>query len=243
MRGFVDAVTFLTRVPAGAEVRDEDRIADAVPWFPVVGAVVGAVVAAVYAGLIFALPPFAAAAVAVGCGVLLTGAFPEDGLADVADAFGGGRDREDVLRILKDPRLGTFGVLAVVLSVLIRVASLAALTRRDALVALPAAHALSRAAAVGAMTGFRPVSEGLGASYARALSTRNAVVGLSLGALIAAFLVGFDALPAIAVAAIAAVLIGYLARRKIGGISGDVLGAVEQAAEIGLFLLFAALTS
>lgn len=240
MRALVDAVTFLTRVPAGAQVHDDDRITRAVPWFPVVGAGVGAIVAGVYCGLLFVLPPLVGAVIAVGCGAILTGAFHEDGLADVADAFGGGRDRDDRLRILKDPRLGTFGVLAIVFAALLRVGTVSTLTRVDALLAIPAAHALSRAASIAAMALFEPVDQGLGASYTRALTPRRAASGVAIGTVIAASLIRQWVVPAGVLAAFVLLVLGRLARKKIGGTNGDVLGAVQQLTEIGVLLTVAA---
>jgi len=237
LTGLVDAVGFLTRLPVGAEVHDSSRISRAVPWFPVVGALVGALVAGVYASLLYVLPPLVAAVIAVAAGMLVTGAFHEDGLADLADAFGGGRDRDDRLRILKDPRLGTFGVLAVVVSALVRVGSIAALGQNTGLLVIPSAHALGRAAAVGTMLAFDPVTEGLGASYVRAVRRRQAVIGIVAGVLIAAALMRAWAAIGIVIGTCAAAALGRLASRKIGGINGDVLGAVEQVTEIGVLVL------
>jgi adenosylcobinamide-GDP ribazoletransferase len=219
VRGFLGAVSFLTRVPVG------------------VGAGVGLAVGAVYAGGRELLPPLPAAAVAVVAGVCLTGAFHEDGLGDTADAFAGGWDRDSTVRILKDPRLGTFGVLAVAASLLLRVAAVAALAPGAALAALPAAHALSRAGAVATMTALPAAAEtGLGASYAQALSRRRALAGAAAGLAVALALLGATALWAAAAAAAAATLLGRLAVRRLGGVTGDVLGAVQQLGEILVLL-------
>ena len=240
MKGFLGAVSFLTRVPAGARVRGPEELAGSVPWFPVVGAGVGLAVAGTYAGARMVLPPLPAAAVAVVAGICLTGAFHEDGLGDTADAFAGGWDRDSTVRILKDPRLGTFGVLAVAASLLLRAAAVAALGPAAALAALPAAHALSRAAAVAVMAAFPAAGEtGLGASYVLALSRRRALLGVAAGLAAALVLLGAPALWAAAAAAAAAALLGRLATRRLGGVSGDVLGAVQQLGEV-LVLLAAA---
>ena len=227
------AVSFLTRVPTGTGTRRPEELASFVPWFPAVGAGVGLAVAAIYAVAGQLLPPLPAASLAVVAGICLTGAFHEDGLGDTADAFVGGGDREDTLRILEDPRLGTFGVVAVAASLLLRVAAVAALAPASALAALPAAHALSRATAVGVMAAVPPAAEtGLGAAYARALGGRQALLGVAAGMAIAVALLGAWALPAAALAGVAALWLGRLARRRIGGVSGDVLGAVQQSVEI-----------
>ena len=237
MRGLLGAVSFLTRVPTGTGERRVQELAGFVPWFPVVGAGVGLVVGAVYAGGRELLPPLPAATVAVVAGIGLTGAFHEDGLGDTADAFMGHHDRDGTLRILKDPRLGTFGVLAVAASLLLRVGAVAALAPGAALAALPTAHALSRAGAVATMTALPAAGDtGLGASYVLALSRRRALAGAAAGLAIAVALLGVTAVWAAAAAAVAAALLGRLAVRRIGGVTGDVLGAVQQLGEMLVLL-------
>jgi adenosylcobinamide-GDP ribazoletransferase len=236
VRDLLGAVSFLTRVPTGTGERPVAELARSVPWFPVVGAGVGLAVAGTYAGAWQLLPPLPAATVAVVAGICLTGAFHEDGLGDTADAFAGGWDRDSTVRILKDPRLGTFGVLAVAASLLLRVGAVAALAPAAALAALPAAHALSRAVAVAAMTALPAAGDGLGATYVLALSRRRALTGAAAGLAIAVVLGGVAALWAAAAAALAAFLLGRLAVRRIGGISGDVLGAIQQLGEILVLL-------
>jgi adenosylcobinamide-GDP ribazoletransferase len=241
VNGFLGAVSFLTRVPTGTGPRPAEELARFVPWFPVVGAGVGLAVAGVYAGALQLLPPLPAAAVAVVAGVCLTGAFHEDGLGDTADAFAGGWDRDSTLRILQDPRLGTFGVLAVAASLLLRVAAVAALAPAAALAALPAAHALSRAGAVAAMAALPTAAgTGLGATSTRSLSRRRALAGAAAGLAVALALLGPAAAWAAATTALAAYLLGRLARRRIGGVTGDVLGAIQQLGEVLVLLAAAA---
>jgi adenosylcobinamide-GDP ribazoletransferase len=241
VNGFLGAVSFLTRVPTGTGTRRPEELAGFVPWFPAVGAGVGLAVAAVYVGAGQLLPPLPAASLAVVAGICLTGAFHEDGLGDTADAFAGGHDRDSTVRILKDPRLGTFGVLAVAASLLLRVGAVAALAPAAAMAALPAAHALSRATAVAAMATFPAAAgTGLGATYVQALSRRRALLGAVAGLAVALALLGAVALWAAAAGAVAAWLLGRLARRRIGGVSGDVLGAIQQLAEILVLLVAAA---
>jgi adenosylcobinamide-GDP ribazoletransferase len=241
VKGLLGAVSFLTRVPVGTGRRRTEELAGFVPWFPVVGAGVGLVVGGVYAGGRELLAPLPAAAVAVVAGIGLTGAFHEDGLGDTADAFAGGTDRDSTVRILKDPRLGTFGVLAVAASLLLRVAAVATLAPTAALAALPAAHALSRAGAVATMTALPAAADSrLGASYALALSRRRALAGTAAGLAVALALVGLPALWAAAATAAAAAWLGRLAVRRLGGVTGDVLGAVQQLGEILVLLAAAA---
>jgi adenosylcobinamide-GDP ribazoletransferase len=240
VNGLLGAVGFLTRVPAGTGVGRPEELARAVPWFPVVGAGVGLAVAGVYAGAGELLPALPAATLAVVAGVGLTGAFHEDGLGDTADAFAGGHDRDRTVAILQDPRLGTFGVLAVAASLLLRVGAVAALGPAAALAALPAAHALSRSTAVAAMTAFPAAADSrLGAAYARALSRPRARLGAAAGLALALALLGVAAAWAAAAAGAVAWLLGRLAVRRVGGLSGDLLGAIQQLSEI-LVLLAAA---
>jgi adenosylcobinamide-GDP ribazoletransferase len=244
VRGLLGAVSLLTRVPTGTGARRPEELAGSVPWFPVVGAGVGLAVAAAYAGARQLLPALPAATVAVVAGICLTGAFHEDGLGDTADAFMGHHDRDSTVRILDDPRLGTFGVLAVAASLLLRVGAVAALAPAAALAALPAAHALSRAAAVATMTALPAAGQtGLGATYALALSRRRALAGTAAGLAVALALLGVAALWAAAAVALAAALLGRLAVRRIGGVTGDVLGAVQQLGETLVLLAAVAAVS
>jgi len=242
MRGLRAAASFLTRLPVGAVGDGSPDVGRTVAWFPVVGGLLGAGVASVYAASRLALPPIVAAALAIGCGVALTGAFHEDGLADTADGFGGGRSKEETLRIMRDPTHGTYGVLAVSLSLLLRVGALAALDGWTAVAILPAAHALARAACISLVAMVSPATgEGLGASYAASLGRREALSTVAVGLLIALVFLGGWILPAALIAGLATWIVGRLSVRKIGGITGDVLGAAEQATEVVVLLLGAAI--
>ncbi len=234
MSGFFDAMALLTRVPTRGGAHTER----AVPWLPVVGAFIGAIVGGIYAATRGAVGATAAAALAVGAGILITGALHEDGLADTADAFGAGVSRERTLEILKDPRHGTYGTVALVLSVLVRVAAVSALTGVAALAALPAAHAVSRASAAWMLGRWRAATpDGLGATYAAPVTSSQAGVAVAIGAIAAVGLLGPWGLGAIALAVVPAWGMGRLAASKIGGIVGDVLGAAQQLCEIGVLLL------
>ncbi len=228
--GVLAAIQLLTRVPV--RPRREPSLRTAVPWFPVVGAVIGAVVGGTAAALWHATTPLVAAAVAVVLGVLLTGAFHEDGLADVADAFAGGWTRDRRLEILKDPRHGSYGVAAMCSSIVVRVACLASLPGPATMFASAiAAHATGRTAAVAALGTGRAADPGLGADYTRATSRPGAAVGVAAGLAITAVATGWWVGPFAAVGVFAAVTVGWLAVRAIGGINGDTLGAIEQVAE------------
>jgi adenosylcobinamide-GDP ribazoletransferase len=208
--------------------------------FPVVGAVIGLAGGAVYAAAALRLAPIAAAALALSATTALTGALHEDGLADVADGFGGGIDRDAKLAIMRDSRLGTYGVTTLMLTLLLRAGALCSFSPWLGLGAMVATHALARAA-IPIVMYCLPAARSDGLGVAAGTPTRTtAAVAFLLGCLFAVVaLPTRAAVPAIAGAALGALAVSALAKRQIGGYTGDVLGAVEQAAE-SLALLFAA---
>ncbi len=243
LRGLLGALQFLTRLPIRLSTPVPHQ--HVLPWFPIAGAVIGLLVGGVAAATVDALGSTLAASLAVVAGLVVTGAFHEDGLADTADAFGGGWTTEQRLEILKDSRHGTYGVAALTSSILIRVAALAALTGPAAMLAAAvAANAIGRVAAIGALLVLpTAVDSGLGAGSAGAARPVPLIVGMTGGLAMAALAIGWLALPAAAAAALALVVVGALAVRKIGGTVGDVLGAIEQVAEGAVLVVVAALAS
>ncbi|MGH8913994.1 MAG: adenosylcobinamide-GDP ribazoletransferase, partial [Acidimicrobiia bacterium] len=236
------AITLLTRIPIGRAGWDRLDLSRSVKWIPVVGGFIGLVIAFAYAGLLSVLPGTVAAGLAVALGVLITGALHEDGLADTVDGFGGGSDREEKLRIMKDPVHGTYGALALVLSVVVRVAALASLGAGPALVLLPAAHALSRGGAIALMGALPPAAtEGLGAAHSDPGLRAQVMSGLLLSILIGVVALGWWLVPFAVLAGAGTVVIGALAGRQIAGFTGDVLGAAQQVGEILLMVLGASL--
>ena len=238
MSALRDAASFLTRVPLHRSDGGAPNMSAAVPWFGFVGLILGLIQGGIYVGLDALATPTVAAAVSAALLGLITGAFHHDGLADIADAFGGGWTPEQRLEILKDSRLGTYGVTALIFVIIIEIAALSALAGWLAVAATAAAHAVSRCVASFMMIVARPARDsGLGVDYLSGLS-RPAVIGASVlvavGA-VAAF--GVVALPLLVGAYGAGALVVRLAISKIGGISGDVLGAVQQIAKIMTLVL------
>lgn len=235
------ALMLLTRLPAG-------RIAvvpamGAAAWaFPLVGFVVGAVSAAVLlAALALGVAPTMAAGLALLAGVLATGGLHEDGLADVADGFGGGRDRARKLEIMRDSRIGSYGALALVLSLGLRWQGLTILAAHSgeaaamALVALGAASRAGMALALAVMPAAR--DDGLGKAAAGVDALRaGCALAIGMGALLA-----IGAPVAILAMAVAGLALGLQALRQIGGQSGDLLGALQQVSEIAGWLVLSAL--
>ena len=229
--GMLAALQFLTRVPI--RLRREPSLSRTVAWFPLAGGVIGGAVGGAAAGVWHLTPPLVAAAIAITIGLLITGAFHEDGLGDIADAFGGGWTVERRLEILKDSRHGTYGVAAMCASIVIRIVALGSLPGPATMFAAAvAAHTMGRVAAVGLAGTMRLATHtGLGADYGRSTTPVRAAAGVASGLAITALATGWWVGPLAGAALVAAAATGLLARRKIGGISGDVLGAAEQVAE------------
>lgn len=236
LRGARMALTLLTRIPA-PRASDDDRsgLGAAAPWFPVVGALVGAVTAAALWGLtaLLAAPALAAAA-AVGLGAVLTGALHLDGLADTADGFGSDRPRAETLRILRDPAVGSFGVAAVVVVLLVRTAAAAALAARGAvwpwLVVAPVLARWAIVALVYALPYARS-DGGLGASVAGRVRLRHVAGATAAAALLGAGPAGWGGAVCWAAVAGVAATAGVWCRRRLGGVTGDTLGAATELAE------------
>lgn len=227
------AVMLLTRLPAG-------RLADPAPSFgaaawayPLVGAFVGALSGTVfYVAVFLGLPALSAALLALGAAVLVTGALHEDGLADVADGFGGGRDRERKLEIMRDSRVGTYGVVAVVLAIGLLASAIAALPPGwQGFFCFVAIGAVSRAMILVPMTFLPPArSSGLGAqAVLSGPFALCAALGIALAFSLPVLLVALVAIWAMGAVAFGMVV---LARRQIGGQSGDVLGATQKLCEV-----------
>jgi adenosylcobinamide-GDP ribazoletransferase len=236
---FLCAVQFLTRLPTPSFADFEPGwITRAARYFPLVGLLVGGACALVLlaAGQVWNGP--LPALLAVAAGVLITGGFHEDGLADTADGLGGGQTPERRLEIMKDSRVGTYGVLALGLVLAIKVAALAELPLATAALALVAAHGAGRTAAVAVMVLERHVSDRDDAKYKPApdgVRPLELLVAAVLG-LWPLALLGWAGLTGALVGAALAVMLALTARRLIGGYTGDVLGGVEQACELGVLL-------
>jgi adenosylcobinamide-GDP ribazoletransferase len=208
---------------------------------PIAGALVGLIggIVLVVADRI-GMPPLISATLAIACTMLVTGALHEDGLADTADGLGGGATRERKLEIMRDSRTGTYGVAALLFSILLRVAALAALPPATALLALIAAHAAGRALIPWLLATMLPArADGLSAGVG-AVSERTAVVALIIGA-VTMLLLGFWAALLAAIAlALWLVAARSTARRQLGGHTGDICGALEQGGEVLVLLTVAA---
>jgi|HubBroStandDraft_6_1064221.scaffolds.fasta_scaffold494743_2 adenosylcobinamide-GDP ribazoletransferase len=244
---FMTATAVLTRLPVASRENgaapQQGTVAEACWAFPAVGAGIGFIAGAVMVlAALSGLGTAPSALLALVAGGLVTGALHEDGLADTADGFGGGRDRDEKLAIMRDSRQGSYGIIALILTIGLRAAALYTIAEPvEGALALIAAHAASRAALAPALYLLRPArDDGLGATAGRPrLATTLIAVGI--GAVVALGALG-PVRGGIALILMAAAVAGtaMLARRQIGGYTGDVLGAFEQVGEIVMLLAAAA---
>ncbi|MBT5570623.1 MAG: adenosylcobinamide-GDP ribazoletransferase [Alphaproteobacteria bacterium] len=260
------AIAFLTRVPTQALVITHDdstdevspdhasgpgALADAMWLFPLVGFGVGGVGAIVLGILIWLdVPAPVAATLAVGTMIWLTGALHEDGLADIADGFGGGKDKGSKLHIMRDSRVGTYGIVTIAIVLIAKVAALAALAEWNpgaAVAALIAAATWSRAMFAPTMRWLEPAREnGLGAD-AGTPKEGTSWLGLALAAALSLLVLlspaGFGTIIILAAGGLAAFMVGWIALKQIGGYTGDVLGAAQQIGEAATLVAASAIIS
>lgn len=234
MRALRAALAFSTRLPVGR--LDTADFAQAPAWFAVAGLAIGAVQAVVFWAAALLWPATIAALLAVVAGIVLTGALHEDGLADTVDGLGSGRPPERALEIMRDSRIGSFGALGLGLVVGLRVLALAALPLAP--IALIAGQTLSRAAMTVVFRRGRYLrAVGAGSGMEAPLAPFGIVAALIACGLASALLgAPLMILAALTGAALGAGVIWAWAQRRLGGITGDICGAAQQLAEVGVYL-------
>jgi adenosylcobinamide-GDP ribazoletransferase len=239
LRLMLAAIQYFTRLPVPSWVgHSASQLQGTARYFSLVGVLVGGVGALAFwaSSLLFPAPLPAILSTAVT--IFLTGAFHEDGLADTFDGLGGGATRERALEIMKDSRIGTFGVTVLVLTLAIKIAALNALPVALALFILIAGHAFSRACAVSLLF----VSNYVGnAEQSRARPVAQKMRGgeFAIAATIGAIPLFWCGAHGVAGAAVALLVLSVLARwfiRRLGGFTGDTLGATQQLTEIAFYL-------
>jgi adenosylcobinamide-GDP ribazoletransferase len=249
MTAFAAAVRLLTIIPLAARSGPDARAMARSPvFFPLVGLGVGAAMAGVDRAALLVMPPLVAAGLAVLATVVLTGAIHLDGLADAADGLFGGRTPERRLEIMRDPRTGAFGVIAVAVALILKTGAVSSFTVPHSWAALLVSPALARLAAVAVMSAFPYArQEGLGAPYRAAPSTgmvRRASLALALlfSAVSAYALAGPWAMAALGVALAVGLAAGAFAASRLGGgVTGDIYGAAVETAETAALLSFTGL--
>lgn len=227
------AIRLLTRLPLGDPADHDSDVAGSVAWFAVVGALIGGVSAIVWWSGSLALPRLAAASLAILTTTILTGALQENGLADTADAVFGTHSIDKRLAIMSSPTLGTYGSIALIVTFVLRASLVAALSPVAGAAALVVTASLSRGATAVAMVGTAPAREdGRGLSYLDDLAPWAGVVALATGVVATAALAGLATIAIVAGAIAAPLGLRFVAVRRLGGLTTDVLGAMIMLSEV-----------
>jgi adenosylcobinamide-GDP ribazoletransferase len=236
------AIQFLTRIPVPSQPYEADSLARAVKYFPVVGFLLGSLAALLYFLLALHLPQPVVALLVVIFLVFVTGGLHEDGLADVADGFGGGRDREQILRIMRDSRIGTYGAAALALSLLARVLLLSSLPLAHLTQYLISSHVLCRWTTLPLSYYLRPArsggdtTDGQGARVAQLTSRGALIAGSIFSLVVVGLLLRIQAVVPILMTIMVTLLSALYYQRRIDGITGDCFGATNQLTEIAVYL-------
>ncbi len=239
LRSLLTAVQYFTRMPVPVWVgHDATQLARAARYFPIVGIGVGALGGAALWVCTLFFTPLPGVVISTALTVCITGAFHEDGLADTIDGLGGAMSRDRALEIMKDSRVGTFGVLALVFTLLLKITALAALPLREAILAMIAGHGLSRACAV-VLTWRLPYAREDTSTRAKPVvenvRTTDVIVAAICG-LIPLLWIGIHAAFGLAAVAITLLLLYRWFQRRLGGYTGDTLGATQQLSEVAFYL-------
>lgn len=263
LRALVAAFTFLTRLPVGGLIaHDLSDLARSATYFPLVGLVVGALGALVFAGAQLVWAPGVAVVLSVIATVLVTGAFHEDALADSFDGFGGGWTKEQVLAIMKDSRVGSYALIGVTLIVLTKVLALVSIHDRalststsargladalDVVRALVVAHVVSRCSSVWLIRlypyvradepGQKPAA---GRPFVNATTNVQMFAATTFTVVVATLSLRSQALWVMLTAIIVTLFAGRYFKKRIGGITGDALGAANQVVELAVYLVLSA---
>ncbi|HRP95681.1 MAG TPA: adenosylcobinamide-GDP ribazoletransferase [Rhodocyclaceae bacterium] len=240
---FFTALGFFTCVPVPSWVPwSPERLNHAARYFPLVGWVVGAIGAASFVAFALVLPTSLAVLLSMAVTIRATGAFHEDGWADTCDGLGGGWDRAQVLAIMKDSRIGTYGTVGLVLMLLAKAAALVELAAAGpaaVAIALLVAHPLSRAASTGLIHTLAYVREdALSKSkpLARRLSRAELALVAALGLAPLALLSATEALAVVVTVTLVTAWAARIFVRRLGGYTGDCLGAAQQAGELACYV-------
>ena len=246
LRDLLTAFQFLTRVPVPAAHFHTDSLAQSVRFFPLVGLFIGLAAAALRFALAHVLDPALTAALVLLFLVMVTGAFHEDGLADAADGLGGGWNPQQVLTIMRDSRIGSYGAIALVLSLLLRWLLLSRIPAASFLSVVVAAQVLCRWTTLPLSYYLEPArsaeghAPGQGARVAQQTTRGALLTGSLLTLAIVLIAMRAAAWKPILAAVLVSLCSGWYYRKRIGGVTGDCFGATNQLTEIAVYLAFIA---
>ena len=240
MKRFFTVLDFLTTIPSPYhDPSGIEELGKAAVWFPLVGALIGELVELIYLALARFFPLTVSAVVSVGAWVYLTGGLHLDGLADSFDGLLNSSSSERRLEIMKDPRLGAFGALGLILVIIFKISVLTVLPVYFTLLAIPLAASTARWLLLWAARQPSARPGGLGAAFRPGLGWMgwiiSAVVPLGL-----AVLCGWRGLGALVIGCVCAVCIIRLARIRLGGLTGDVFGLIVESVEAVILLVLVA---
>jgi len=229
---------FLTRIPMPSSEFTADSLSSAAKFFPFVGLTVGSCAVLVDKILISHMARPLVALIVLIFLVVITGCLHEDGLADTVDAFGGGWTKEQILLIMKDSRIGSYGATALTLSLLARYLLLATLPSEHFAAYVISAHVLCRWSSLPLSYFLPPAREqdGQGARIAKLTSMSSLIFGSVFSFSIVIYALRSASISPLMIAVLVAVLSGWLYVRKIGGVTGDCFGATNQLTEIAVYL-------
>lgn len=237
---FLTAIMFYTRIPCPKWVtHDPEYLNKATRYFPLMGWIVGGVCALVYTGTEFFLGAPIAILLSMIAGILTTGAFHEDGFADVCDAFGGGWTKEKILDIMKDSRVGAYGAIGIFLMLLLKFTALSAIPFNQMWMVLLAAHSFSRLCAVLLIATSRYVRENDDAKakpLAKSITAYEVIPAVLFGLAPLLFFQRVEMLFVLILPVAGTFLLRRYFHKWIGGYTGDCLGATQQVAEVLCYL-------
>lgn len=240
MRSFLTAIQFLTIIPVKGAEPSEANFPKSMIYYPLTGFVIGLAAYCVYAAGSKLIGPIAGSALSVVAMALLTGGLHLDGLSDTSDAFFSGRSRQEMLDIMRDPRAGSMGVLAIVSSMIVKFAVIASLGAGNAFCAILLMCVLGRWSMVLSMRLFtycRPV--GKAGALANGITQKIFTLSCVTCAVIAYLIWGSGGILLQGAVAGITYIFGAYSARLLGGITGDVLGATNELAEISVLLVVA----
>lgn len=237
IRELLAAVQFLTRLPVPPYKFEPDMVMGSAKLFPIVGALLGFGAMAINYLLRPHLPASAIALAVLIFLAMVTGGMHEDGVADTFDGLGAGGDRKRMLDIMRDSRIGSFGTLAIVFSVLSRWILLSTIAPERFGAYVLTAQVLCRWTAL-PLAAFMPSArkDGLGEKLANKVPISALIIGTALALVIASYALKLQAISVIVAVLVVTTLSGLVYRAKLGGITGDCFGASNQLAEISVYL-------
>ena len=237
---FFTALMFYTRIPCPKWVtHDPEYLNKATRYFPLMGWIVAAVCALVYMATEFFLGSSIAVLLSMIAGILTTGAFHEDGFADVCDAFGGGWTKEKILDIMKDSRIGAYGAIGIMLLLLLKFTTLSAMPFTQMWMILLAAHSFSRLCAVLVVATSQYVRENDDAKakpLAKSITAKEIIPAVLFGLLPLLFFQRIEIIYALILPLLGTFFLRRYFHKWIGGYTGDCLGATQQVTEVLFYL-------